>query len=194
VTPPPTKRLDEAAVVAAAARLADAEGLEAATLSRIAAELGVRPPSLYNHVESHAALMRAVALEAYREFGDALRDAAVGRAREDGIRAIAVAYRAYVAEHPGRYATTVRAPARDDKEAQELSMKGLAPIFAVLAGWGIEGDEATHLVRVLRSALHGFVSLEQGGGFGIPLEIDVSFDLLVDSLVAAIEAQAVNAS
>ena len=161
---------------------------------RSAASLGVRPPSLYNHVESHAALMRAVALQAYREFGDALRDAAVGRAREDGIRAIAVAYREYVAEHPGRYATTVRAPARNDKEAQELSMKGLAPIFTVLSGWGIEGDEATHLVRVLRSALHGFVSLEQGGGFGIPLEIDVSFDLLVDSLVAAIEAQAVKAS
>jgi AcrR family transcriptional regulator len=194
MTPPRTKRLDEATVVAAAARIADAEGLEAATLSRIAAELGVRPPSLYNHVESHAALMRAVALDSYAEFGDALRDAAVGRAREDGIRAIAVAYRGYAAEHPGRYATTVRAPARNDKEGQDLAMKGLAPIFAVLAGWGIEGDEATHLIRVIRSSLHGFVSLEQGGGFGIPLQIDESFDLLVDSLVAAIEAQAVKAS
>jgi AcrR family transcriptional regulator len=194
MTPARTKRLDEATVVAAAARIADAEGLEAATLSRIASELGVRPPSLYNHVDSHAALMRAVALDSYEEFGDALRDAAVGRAREDGIRALAVAYRGYAAEHPGRYATTVRAPARDDKEGQDLAMRGLAPIFAVLAGWGIEGDEATHLVRVMRSALHGFVSLEQGGGFGIPLKIDESFDLLVDSLVAAIEAQAVKAS
>jgi AcrR family transcriptional regulator len=194
MNPPRAKRLDEATVVAAAARIADAEGLEAATLSRIASELGVRPPSLYNHVESHAALMRAVALDSYVEFGDALRDAAVGRAQEDGIRAIAVAYRGYAAEHPGRYATTVRAPARDDKEAQDLAMNGLAPVFAVLAGWGIEGDDATHLVRVIRSALHGFVSLEQGGGFGIPLQIDESFDLLVDSLVAAIEAQAVKAS
>ena len=194
MTPPRTTSLDEATVVAAAARIADAEGLEAATLSRIASELGVRPPSLYNHVESHAALMRAVALDSYAEFGDALRDAAVGRAQEDGIRAIAVAYRDYAAEHPGRYATTVRAPARDDKEAQDLAMNGLAPIFAVLAGWGIEGDEATHLVRVIRSALHGFVSLELGGGFGIPLQIDESFDLLVDSLVVAIEAQAVKAS
>jgi AcrR family transcriptional regulator len=194
MTPPRTKRLDEATVVAAAARIADAEGLEAATLSRIASELGVRPPSLYNHVESHAALMRAVSLDSYKEFGDTLRDAAVGRAREDGIRAIAVAYRGYAADHPGRYATTVRAPARDDKEGQDLAMSGLAPIFAVLAGWGIEGDDATHLIRVIRSSLHGFVSLEQGGGFGIPLQIDESFDLLVDSLVAAIEAQAVKAS
>ncbi len=81
-------------------------------------------------------------------------------------------------------------PARDDEEAQTLATRGLAPIYAVLAGWGIEGDQATHLVRVIRSALHGFVSLEQGGGFGIPLQIDESFDLLVDSLVAAIQAAA----
>jgi AcrR family transcriptional regulator len=192
VTPPRTraKRLDQAAVVAAAARIADAEGLEAASLSRIAAELGVRPPSLYNHVESHAALLRAVAIDSYEEFGDAIRDAAVGKAREDGIRSIAVAYRAYATEHPGRYAATVVAPATDDQEAQDASMTALVPILAVLAGWGIEGDEAIHLVRVIRSALHGFVSLELGGGFGIPLFVDESFDLLVDSVVAAINAAA----
>ena len=170
--------------------LADAEGLEAATLSRIASELGVRPPSLYNHVESHAALMRALALESVEEFGDAIRDAAVGKAREDGIRAVAVAFRAYATEHPGRYAATVRAPTVDDKEAKDIARRTLAPIIAVLAGWGIEGDEAIHLVRVIRSALHGFVSLELGGGFGIPLQVDESFDLLVDSLVVAIEAVA----
>jgi AcrR family transcriptional regulator len=194
VTPPRTKRLDEATVVAAAARLADAEGLEAATLSRIASELGVRPPSLYNHVESHAALLRALALESTEEFGDAIRDAAVGKAREDSIRAVAVAFRAYATEHPGRYAATVRVPADDDKEGQEVVRRTLAPLIAVLAGWSIEGDEAIHLVRVIRSALHGFVSLELGGGFGIPLDVDKSFDLLVDSLVVAIEAQAVKAS
>jgi hypothetical protein len=30
------------------------------------------------------------------------------------------------------------------------------------------------MVRVIRSALHGFVSLAPGGGFGIPLEVDRS--------------------
>jgi AcrR family transcriptional regulator len=190
VTPPRTKRLDEATVVAVAARLADAEGLEAATLSRIASELGVRPPSLYNHVESHAALMRAVALESVAEFADAIRDAAVGKAREDGIRAVAVAFRTYATEHPGRYAATVRAPTGGDKEAEHVARRALTPIVAVLAGWGIEGDEAIHLVRVIRSALHGFVSLELGGGFGIPLQVDRSFDLLIDSLIAAINAVA----
>ena len=191
---PPRARLDESAVVAAAARIADADGLEAATLARIAAELGVRPPSLYNHVESHAALMRAVAVGAVEELAAAITGAAVGRARGDAIRAVAVAYRAYALEHPGRYAATVRAPEPGDAEAESAAAAAVTPLVAIVAGWGIEGDEAVHLVRVIRSALHGFVSIETGGGFGLPLDLDHSFDLLVDSLVAAIAAQAKNAS
>jgi AcrR family transcriptional regulator len=183
-----TKPLDQAAVVAAAGRIVDAEGLEAATLSRVAAELRVRPPSLYNHVENHAALMRALGIEAVEELGAAITGAAVGRSREDALRAVAVAFRAYALEHSGRYAATVRAPAPGDTEAESAAATAVSPLVAVVAGWGTEGDEAIHLVRVIRSALHGFVSIEIGGGFGLPLDLDHSFDLLIDSLVAAIEA------
>jgi hypothetical protein len=36
--------------------------------------------------------------------------------------------------------------------------------------------------RILRSALHGFVVLEIGGGFGIPRDINITFERLVSSL------------
>jgi AcrR family transcriptional regulator len=193
-TPTRAKGLDADAVVAAAGRIADADGLEAATISRVAADLGVRPPSLYNHVANHAALMRALALESVGELAATITGAAVGRSREEAIRAVAVAYRAYALEHPGRYAATVRAPAPDDPEAQALAASAVAPLVAILAGWEIEGDDAVHLVRVIRSGLHGFVAIEKDGGFGLPLDLDHSFDLLVDGLVAAIEAQAEKAS
>jgi AcrR family transcriptional regulator len=184
------KGLDADAVVAAAGRIADAEGLEAATISRVAADLKVRPPSLYNHVTNHAGLMRLLAIESVTELAATITDAAVGRSREDAIRSVAVAYRAYAVEHPGRYATTVRAPEPGDTEAETAAAAAVSPLVAVLAGWGIEGDDAVHLVRVMRSALHGFVTIETGGGFGLPLDLDHSFDLLVDSLVASITAAA----
>jgi AcrR family transcriptional regulator len=186
---PRAGRLDQAAVVAAAGRIADAEGIEAASLSRVAAELSIRPPSLYNHVESHAALMRALGIEAVEELAAAITNAAVGRSREDALRAIAVAFRSYALEHPGRYAATVRAPGPDDTEALTAAAAAVNPMVAVVGGWGIEGDDAVHLVRVIRSSLHGFVSIELGGGFGLPLDLDRSFDLLIDSVVAGITAQ-----
>jgi hypothetical protein len=54
-------------------------------------------------------------------------------------------------------------------------------LLAVLPGYGLDGDEAqaVHIVRALPSALHGFVVLETGGGFGIPLALDDSFAELV---------------
>jgi AcrR family transcriptional regulator len=188
------KPLDADAVVAAAARLADAEGLDALTLSRVAAELGVRPPSLYNHVDSLAGLLRGLSLAAVGELGAAITAAAVGLSREYALRSVAVAFRSYAKEHPGRYAATVRAPARGDTEAEAAAAGAVGPMVAVIGGWGIEGEDAVHLVRVVRSALHGFVSIELGGGFGLPLDLDRSFDLLADSLVVAIESQAEKAS
>jgi AcrR family transcriptional regulator len=57
----PRRGLDAERVVDAAAQLADAHGLQAVTLARVAGELGVRAPSLYNHVEGRDGLLRAVA-------------------------------------------------------------------------------------------------------------------------------------
>jgi hypothetical protein len=47
------------------------------------------------------------------------------------------------------------------------------------------------LTRVAtRSAIHGFVALEAGGGFGMPDDVDRSFEALLDMLVAGVRALA----
>jgi AcrR family transcriptional regulator len=178
----PRAGLSTAAVVGAAAELADAEGLEGLTLARIARAVGVRTPSLYNHVGSLEDVRRRVALVALREIGDALRDAAVGRARDDALVAMAHAYRSYARAHPGRYAATQRAPAAEDEELRTVASRAVDVLLAVLGGYGIEGEDAIHAARAVRSALHGFVTLEAGGGFGLPVELDESFDRMVAAL------------
>ena len=52
-------------------------------------------------------------------------------------------------------------------------------VIAVLRGYGLQGDDAIHGVRIVRAALHGFVTLEAGGGFGLPLSLDDTFGRLV---------------
>lgn len=51
---------------------------------------------------------------------------------------------------------------------------------AVLSGYRIAGGDLVDAVRILRSALHGFVALEQAGGFGLPTSVDATFARLVD--------------
>ena len=105
----PRAGLDQAAVIAAAAVLADSEGLEAATLTRLAAQLGVRTPTLYHYVDGLAGLHRALALQGYRALGEAMGRAVMGRAGEEALVALADAYRAFIKAHPGVYAAGVRA-------------------------------------------------------------------------------------
>jgi AcrR family transcriptional regulator len=178
----PRAGLSTAAVVAAAAVIADAEGLDRLTLARVAAAAGVRTPSLYNHVESLDDVRRRVALLALRDLADALRDAAVGRAGDDALAAMADAYRAYARRHPGRYAATQRAPAEGDEEMRAAAKGAVDVVLAILRGYGLEGDDAIHAARAVRSALHGFVALEAGGGFGIPVDLDESYARMVRAL------------
>jgi AcrR family transcriptional regulator len=182
----PRMGLDAARVVDTAAGIADAEGLPAVTLARVAGDLGVRAPSLYNHVDGLPGLLRAVALLAVRELTAVLRDAAVGRSGEDALAATARAYRDYARAHPGRYAATVAAPAPDDAEHRAAAAETVEVVLAVLRGWDLDGDDGVHAARTFRSAIHGFVVLEAAGGFGIPLDLDESFDRLVATLAAGL--------
>jgi AcrR family transcriptional regulator len=178
----PRAGLTSASVVASAARIADADGLDGLTLARLAASVGVRTPSLYNHVGSLGDVRRRVALVALRELADVLRDAAVGRAGDDALVAMADAYRDYARRHPGRYAATQRAPAADDAEMLAAAGGAVDVVLAVLRGYGLDGDDAIHAARAVRSALHGFVALETGGGFGIPVGLDESYRRMVAAL------------
>ena len=190
----PRQGLDAEQVVDEAVRIADADGLDAVTLARVAAALGVRAPSLYNHLAGREALLRAIALRGLRELGDALRRAAVGRARGDALAAVADAYRSYAHAHPGRFAATLAAPAAGDEQHEQAVAEVVAVFAAVVGGWEAEDDDATHAVRALRGALHGFVTLEAAGAFATPVDRDESFARLVRTLANGLEAPAPTAA
>jgi AcrR family transcriptional regulator len=178
--------LDRDQVVAAAVAIADEDGLEAITLARVAGALGVRSPSLYNHVDGRDALVRGVAARCTAELATALRRAATGRSGADAIAAVAQAHRAYALAHPGRYAATVAAPARGDTAHEEAAADAVDVLTSVLSGAGLRGDDVIHAVRALRSAVHGFAALEASGGFGLDVDRDVSFRRLVDALARGV--------
>jgi AcrR family transcriptional regulator len=180
----PRVGLDAQVVVGAAAELADSEGLGSVTLARLAQKLGVRPPSLYAHVDGLEDLRRRIGALGARELAAVLGSAAAGRAGSDALEAVAHAYRGYAHEHPGRYAALQ--PARGGSDGQAV----VDVVVAVLRGYGLAGDGAIHAVRIIRAALHGFVSLEAAGGFGIPLSVDASFERLLTVLHAGLEGVA----
>lgn len=170
-------------VVETAGRIADKEGLENLTLGRLALELGVKPPSLYEHVEGLDGLRRALRLRGFQTLGELLTRETVGKSRDVAVRALAAEMRVFVRRNPGLYESTVATAAGDSKEIREAADKVLETLYAVLAGYGIKDKEAVHAARYVRSLLHGFVSLEKSRGFGLPVDLDESFSRLVETLI-----------
>ncbi len=172
----PRAGLTPDAVLDAASDIANADGLAAVTLARLAERLGVRPPSLYKHLDGLDAVHRGLALRGLREAAMRVQQATIGKARDAALFAFAHAYWQFARERPGLYAASVRAarPGENDVAAAGEALIGV--VLAVLAGYGIRGDDALHATRGLRAIVHGFVSLDAMGAFRLKLDLEESFD------------------
>ena len=183
--------LDQASVVEGAVKLVDEEGIEQLTLGRLAERLGVRTPSLYNHVAGLPGLKHELMLYCLHDLLDRILHATVGKSRAEAIVALADAYRAYAREAPGRYALTLQAPDPGDQEVQVIAQEIVDVLRAVLAPYRLSEEEAIHAIRGLRSIVHGFISLEVAGGFGMPVDLDASFHWLINLFITGLSRSTV---
>ncbi len=183
----PRQGLDTEQVLQAAVTLAD-QGLEHATFARLAEVLGVRAPSLYNHVNGRAALLRLLMLRGLAGLYDAIATAAAGLSGADAVRATAHAYRAYALSNPACYEATLAAPPEPDQdpELEAAAQRLLDLLGAVLRAWNLDDEHTIDAIRILRSGLHGFVALERSGAFAMPRNPDASFDQLAETLVSGL--------
>lgn len=183
-------RLDKNAVVQAAVDLLNAEGSETLSLSRLAEELGIKTPSLYNHVNGLPGLQQDLAVMNAKLLADRLGEAAMGKSGSELFMNVAQAFREYVKENPGLYLSTLRSSGTQEVQNSNLvreEERAMKIGLAVMASLGLQGEDAIHGLRAFRSIVHGFATLEVAGGFGLPQDCDESFRRLVSALVAGLQ-------
>lgn len=156
--------LTDGRLVNAAAQFADEHGLAAVTVSALARQFEVRPASVYSHISGLDELLDRTSLFALHELADRLADDLAGKAGRDALFAFANAHRDYARAHPGRWQAAQR---RLDAETAAASEGGKIARFAraIMRGYGLSADDEVHAVRLLGSAVNGFVAIEAGGGF-----------------------------
>jgi AcrR family transcriptional regulator len=163
-------------VVEAAAALVDAHGPAALTLARLADALGVRSPSLFNHVQSLDDLRDAVAASAWPDLEASLTDTT-------SLPALAHAWRGFGLRRPGVWALAAKA-----RPGDPVADAVTARLLTAVAHHTGPGEPAVHAARALRALVHGFVQLESDGGFALPVDLDASFDHAVNALVRGLLA------
>lgn len=185
----PRAGLAPASVTVAGAALVDETGLDHLSMGLLAERLGVKTPSLYKHVDSLADLTHRIAILAMTEVGDCLRDATQGRAGSDALTAAAQALRTYVKEHPGRYAAANGArPTGLEDPLIPAGDRVLGSLSAVLRDYHLDPTQEIHALRMLRSMLHGFATLEVAGGFAFDTDIEESFTWMINLIDKGLRA------
>jgi hypothetical protein len=127
-----------------------------------------------------------------QSLADRLSEAAIGQSGPGLVMSVMQAYRSYIKESTGLYLATLRVSGMQeeiDPGLQREEARSLKVAMAVMASFGLQGDEALHAVRALRSLVHGFATLEVSGGFGMPLDLDESFARLVNLFIAGLQEQ-----
>ncbi|WP_101948297.1 TetR/AcrR family transcriptional regulator [Mycobacterium sp. 3519A] len=180
-------RLSRDSIVNAALTFLDREGWDALTINALAAQLGTKGPSLYNHVQSLEDLRRSVRMRVVGDIIEMLNTVGQGRTRDDAVMVMASAYRSYAHHHPGRYSAFTRMPlGGDDPEFTDATRAAAAPVISVLASYGLDGEAAFYAALEFWSAMHGFVLLEMTGAM-TGIDADAVFTDMVMKLAAGME-------
>ncbi|GAA1763196.1 TetR/AcrR family transcriptional regulator [Luedemannella helvata] len=134
-------------IVAAATALVDAEGLDALSTRRLAAELGVQGPSLYHYFATKDDILDAVANEIVATVDTSM----FGRLDwADALRAWAHSYRAALAAHPNIVPYLAQGPGR-----RPASLAIADAVYGALVKAGWPPARATHVGALMRYYVAG---------------------------------------
>ena len=177
--------LDRDTLIAAAAELADTNGWNELTMSKVAEMVNRHVSSLYSHVDDLDALRREVVLLAVTEIGDVVWEASIGRSGADALTAIAQAERNFARLHPGRMAALRAHLGVDDSEFRNQALRIAVPIRTVLASFGLNEQQVAIAHRVFSATVRGLV--EPGTPLGTS-DDDIALQATVTLFVTALES------
>lgn len=179
--------LSTSSVIDAAVQIVDAEGESSLGFNRVARELGIKPPSLYNHIADLEDLRRRVAIRGWERYANACELVTKRRRGASALRALAYAYLEMKEQWPGIFivmATTRLLPT--DIDFKPVAQRIVSCFKSPLRQLRVTEDQFWHVLRTFRAAIHGFVWLEMQGQFAANEKVHESFEQMLSLLIRGI--------
>ncbi|MFJ9907297.1 TetR/AcrR family transcriptional regulator [Streptomyces sp. NPDC101152] len=157
----------ERLIVTAARELAEAEGWDAVTTRRLAAEIEYSQPVLYSHFKGKDAIMAAVAVQGCADLAVQLRAArTAAKGPREALAAVGEAYASFGRRRPALYdamfTLAVDLPFATPEAPAALweAFRGLTAVVEPIAA---EGEDTALLAETYWAGLHGLVTLMRSG-------------------------------
>ncbi|MEU3662920.1 TetR/AcrR family transcriptional regulator [Streptomyces sp. NPDC032940] len=158
----------ERLIVTTAREMAEAEGWDAVTTRRLAAEIEYSQPVLYSHFKGKEAIMAAVAVQGCEVLADELRGASdtAGEGARERLAAVGAAYTSFGSRRPALYDAMfthlVDLPFATP-EAPAALHEAFGEIRRVVEPFTADGEDVVLLTETYWAGLHGLVTLERSG-------------------------------
>lgn len=167
------------------------EGEASLGINRVARQLGIQPPLMYNHVKGNNDLYRLVALHGWQQFTTyaqtSLKPGMTGRAQ---LIAIALSYRQRAKDYPELL--SIAASHRMDLADHEFAdlYNSIVELYAnALTPWGFSEIEIIHSARMLNASFFGYAQLEISCIFQRSQSLDETYEWMFLRLIDALEQQ-----
>jgi AcrR family transcriptional regulator len=184
----PRQGIDPNIIIQAAIKLADEHGLEQISLAMLAAKLGIKTPSLYNHIAGLPGLRKHLTLYGIQQLKERGMQAVLGKSGDEAVIAFCLDYVAFARLHPGLYEAVVLVNQQSDPEISAASKELVTNLLRILDAYKLEEKDALHMIRAIRSMVHGFATLEANGGFALKLDRDESLLLMLQTYLAGLRS------
>jgi len=145
-------------IVETARALVDSEGLAAVSTRRLATELGVSGPSLYNHFRTKDQILEAVADSVSAQVDLSMFED--GREWRTALHDWAVSYRAALRDHPNIVPVLARGPGR-----RPAGLRLADAVFGAMVDAGWPPAQATSIGALMRYFIMGSALGSFAGGF-----------------------------
>ncbi|MCX5266528.1 TetR/AcrR family transcriptional regulator [Streptomyces sp. NBC_00199] len=146
-------------IVETARTLVDAEGLAAVSTRRLAAELGVSGPSLYNHFRTKDEILEAVADSVSAQVDLSMFED-TGREWRTALHDWAVSYRAALRDHPNIVPVLAQGPGR-----RPAGLRLADAVYGAMVRAGWPAAQATSIGALMRYFIMGSALGSFAGGF-----------------------------
>ncbi len=175
-------------IIKTSARIANEVGLDNLSLKRIAENLNIKSPSLYNHISSLNSIKEKLMIYGWKQVENKMIEEAVGVSGYEALKNMCSAFYNYATTNKGVFAAMLWYNKYETQENNNSTSRLFDLLFKVMKSLNISEENINHSIRTLRSFLEGFSLLVNNNAFGNPISIKESFDLSLEIMMNGIKS------
>ena len=177
----PRAGIEHQLIVDTAMEMIQKNGYHSLSLREVAAKIGIKPASIYNHVKGIDEIRLEVAKKVASDINHTIETAIQGLDREEAFKQAIKAYRDYALKNEELYKAMIRMPKDDPHVTFKVGLESFQAIRELIFNeYQLDRVQRVTIMRALRSEIHGYVELQQLTFFNVDSDsIDMSYDLIV---------------